>query len=192
MISQFSIFDPGFYEASRNGAHDPEFGNVSASQWFQTAVALEFQSIAAQFGCACEISEVDTEIARAFWLRDIGRMDIDGDGVPNHFKQAGFLSYWLRRRMVLRNPRPVVAYDSQVGKDRQMAFLQMAPEWASLIFGYNLCLFAESRKAPSDVSSYLRAMRVDFSFAHDMCNVMRNKHISPHSLMMIYRALFHR
>lgn len=196
MPSPFSIFQPGFYEAAREGAVVPDFGEVPPNQWFLAAVATEFTAIAGQYGCRCRVSEHDAEAARVLWVRDAKRMDIDGDGTPDHFKQAGFLSYWLRRRMALREPRAIVNYDTAVGKHRQETFLQMAPEFASFIFGYNLCLFAESKAkstdaTPSDiVIRDIRAHSLSFEYLHDVCLMMRTKHLSPHAITMTYRSLF--
>jgi len=191
LANEYSIFRPDFYDRAKNGCVIGDT-KIPANTWFLRTVAEELNQISIPFGCNCKVSEIEIETARQAWLRDVSSLKIDGGGTPDHFKQAGILSYWLRRRSPIRNFETFTKYDTEVGRYRQNTFVQMYNEIGAYIFGYNLCRFAEAKAETSsspDISGSL-TKSPDFKYTHDMGVLMKNKHISPHALMMIYRALF--
>jgi hypothetical protein len=192
MQTHYSIFHPCFYEAARHGININE-EVVTADHYFLKVVAFELSEIAKQFGCICRVSITEIETARQLWIRDTAALKVEGDGTPDHFKQAGILAYWLRRRAPLRNIATVLAYDTDVGRFRQQSFLHMSTELAAFNFGHNMCSFVEASHAAKRGEgsiTYLYNTAPNFDFSHDISVLMKTKHISPHALMMIYRAMF--
>lgn len=191
MKNEFSIYSPYFYDRAKDGAVIE--GEVfSASKWFLIALTAELADIADSFGCTCKASDIEIETARLSWLRDLDVLEINGSGRPDHFKHAGILAYWLRRRAPLRSMKKVVEFDTEVGKNRQRVFLEMSHELVAYMIGYDLARFANSRNEINkhdDISNIIRSKAPNLSFAQDMCVLMKTKHISPHALMMIYRAI---
>jgi hypothetical protein len=192
LSDDYSFYTPSFYDRAQNGAQI-DGADIPATSWFQLALAGEIQAIASSLGCRCKISDIEAENVRQSWMRDLRVLNIDGGGQPDHFKHAGILAYWLRRRAPIRNFERLTEYDTDVGKYRQATLVGMPSELTAFIIGYDLCRFAEARAVISEkrsVYDFLKANTIDFDFAHDVCVLMKSKHVSPHALMMIYRALF--
>ncbi|NBB81348.1 MAG: hypothetical protein GVY36_18225 [Verrucomicrobia bacterium] len=192
MTDFFSPFTPHFYDYSRTGCTDENGNDVSNRDWFKLCLAGAYKDVADIFACTCKISDVEIENVRTHWLRDVDALSIEGGGVPDHFKQAGVLSYWLRRRGPIRELKTSGAHDTEVGRERQQVFLRLCHELSAFMIGFELCRYAEAKSAldqGNDAVRHIQTIKPDFKFATDVSILMRNKHISPHSLMMIYRAV---
>lgn len=195
MTDFFSPFTPHFYDYSRSGCTDENGRHVSKADWFKLCLAGAYKDVADRFACSCKISDIEIENARVHWLRDIDALKINGNGTPDHFKQAGILSYWLRRRAPIRELKVISPYDTEVGRSRQQTFLKLNHELSAFIIGFELCRYAHMKSVLDQGTNaviQIKSIVPDFKYATDVSILMRNKHISPHALMMIYRAMLNR
>src|SRR5947209_2960256 len=99
MSADFRFYQPHILAYLKEGQTiDGEV--IPASEWFCQAVTKAYCTIAEGFGCEVFTSERRLNEAHALWVDDLVRMRIDGESQPDHFKHAGALAYWLRRRVV--------------------------------------------------------------------------------------------
>lgn len=190
-MDTITIYRPDVFDCFRDGTKLESGELVDAGQWFATAVAEQYQDIADRHGCRIELSTTRLEEARSLWARDTDRIDIKTETPPDHFKQAGFLVYWLRRRAVLNFAQ---RRESGVDISEQDRFLFGSNEVAAFLIGFRLCLFFEMKHfidtgdhIGHDVQKYI----FDGELKFDIATLLKHKNVSPHSLYLIFRALFY-
>lgn len=137
--------------------------------------------------------------ARKAWKKDIKRSTHHeknlSDG-PDHFKQAGYLAFWLRKYLPIisindekDNFSDAPGYDlSADQKEVRKTFGRYWNEYVAFNFGFQLVKLYEMGR--NDIDSEPNDLKLSRDFYRDMANVMKYKAISPHSLNMIYRSLF--
>jgi hypothetical protein len=186
-----TIYRPDVFDCFRDGVRLESGELIDAEQWFATAIAEQYQDIANRHGCRIELSTARLEEARSLWSHDTGRIDIKTETPPDHFKRAGFLVYWLRRRAVLNF---VHRRESGVDVSEQDRFLFGSNEVAAFLIGFRLCLFFEMKHfidigdhIGHDVEKY----HFDSELKFDIATLLRHKNVSPHSLYLIFRSLFY-
>ena len=189
-IDFITIYRPDVYDCFRSGSMSGPI-ETSPQQWFATCIAQEYSDIAGRHGCSIEFSATRLEEARLLWVRDTGRIDIDSDTTPDHFKQAGFLVYWLRRRGVVNFARRVKPI---AGIEEQDHFLLSPNEIASFLVGFRLSLFFASKHLIDErdhIGHDLQGLTFDSSLKFDIATLLKHKNVSPHSLYLILRTLFY-
>lgn len=203
-----SIYRPDVFECFRSGDEEGAPSPVSAEAFFSTSIATQYNLIAKGFGCSLKLSAFRLEDARRLWIRDVDRIEIeprfdvesapnatDRDGIPNHFKQIGFLVYWLRRRCVVESierNRPAAEKPHQTPQDR---FILSGNEICAFLLGFRICQFFEmslTADPDEDVAARIRQINLEAHLIHDAATLLRHKNLSPHALYLIYRALFYR
>jgi hypothetical protein len=181
------LFQPRVFDYLRNGG--PLRGQqVSAQEWFDRAVAEAFKDIARRHGCTVTLSGDRLDEARKLWVGETNKIRVDGEE-PDHFKQAGFLAYWLRRRVVINR--------KEEGDDPDgpgvATFLQFGNEICSFLLGFQLCLYFETgRISGEDRLKEIRETELTAEFVHDAAVVFFEKNVSPHAVYLFYRSLFYR
>jgi hypothetical protein len=125
------------------------------------------------------------------WCGDTHRLtekSMPAEDLPDHFKRFAFLSYWLRRYA------PVYLYDisianrssgqidvhSDIFKKRRW-LRAYGSEFIAFDFAYQLILAFENNKVVQPPNEYFLKM---------IMYCLKFKHISPHSLILIYYVLF--
>ncbi len=109
----------------------------------------------------------------------------DKNSVPDHFKIAGVLVYWLRRFAPVSDLRDLSS--TREASEDLMELLKKYPsEILAFGFGLSICNYFESEKKYNPVGK----PSVDANFYNIICYMMKFKNISPHSLGAIYRALY--
>jgi hypothetical protein len=186
----FSLYDPEFFDKLEHGA---ELDGVwhEGGTVFRTIVANAYQQISSNFDAKVSLSYDRVGEAHTYWLRDIKRVYDDPKAVPDHFKRAGFLAYWLRRRQVVHHIG-ASAVDSADTADVDK-FLINHNEFCAFTLGLRICHYfslADRLRVEPDISDYLNSQNLDFDFLIDVSTLMKNKNVSPHSLYLIYRAIF--
>ena len=132
MTSLYSLYQPDIFEYLQRGRSLPGGKKYSPDEFFRSAIGEACKDIAASFECTVNFSAARMEDSRVYWARDIPRIDIAGSKIANHFKQAAFLTYWLRRRIVIEK-----AFGSgPVGLKEQQYFREFSNEICALIVGY--------------------------------------------------------
>jgi hypothetical protein len=134
--------------------------------------------------------------AHTQWRGDLERISEFelNDGIPDHFKQAGHLAYWLRRCKPIYELNENKSYppagtkeDVDFTTDGQELLLKYANEYLAFSLGYHICLLhtiTDEKEA--------KEFRIDKNYLEIVCQFLRNKNVSPHALYLIYRSLFHR
>ena len=203
-----TIYRPDVFEWFRGGEQNAT-GAVSSDVFFGTCVATQYGLFARGFGCRVKLSATRVEDARRLWLRDVNRIELerrieplggplgvaDEDGIPDHFKQVGFLVYWLRRRCVVdlvERDRPSRGDAPHTPQDR---FLLSANEICAFLLGFRICQYFECEPLLTDVNdiaALIRKTNLERHLIYDVATLLRHKNLSPHALYLIYRALFYR
>jgi hypothetical protein len=186
-----TIYRPDVFDCFRgrvpNSLTDPN----ATKQWFASCLAHQYDDIAKRHHCEIRLSPTRLEEARLLWLRDTGRIDIQGDTIPDHFKQAGFLAYWLRRRLVVNWWQRSLVEEATVEQDK---FLLSANEICAFLLGFRLCLYFEF-KEQIDGRDHIGHLLQELTFASnlkfDVATLLKHKNVSPHALYLIYRTLFY-
>ncbi|ABD88962.1 hypothetical protein [Rhodopseudomonas palustris] len=183
-----TLYRPDVFERFRgDGFTEP----ADAKQWFASCIAFQYDDIAKRHLCELRISPTRLEEARLLWKRDTGRIDILGDTIPDHFKQAGFLAYWLRRRMVVGWwQRNLVDHASE----EQDKFLLSVNEVCAFFVGLRLCVYFEMKSQIDEndhIGHALQDINLGSDLKFDVATLLKHKNVSPHALYLIYRTLFY-
>jgi hypothetical protein len=185
----FSPFQPQFLDYLKNGGPGEAGGAISGDDWFREAIFRTFSDVAAKRQCTIQLSKRRIREARELWLNEIQNMKIAGGGEPDHFKQAGFLAYWLRRRVVISVVHEDTAF---VGNPAQLQFFQRPSEICAFLLGFRICLyFAAGRKATAEREEYLSSIELDNAFISEASVLLFEKQLSPHAMYLIYRSMFY-
>jgi hypothetical protein len=134
--------------------------------------------------------------ARLAWIDDLSRVahhEPNIDGELDHFKQCGHLAYWLRRSA------PVIEFDDLVEiygeegglyddeiKARKL-LIDYGTEYFAFDFGFQICQFYEQNR--TDRTTPLEMPNVDMEYLLTVCNFLKFKQVSPHSIFLIYKSL---
>jgi hypothetical protein len=205
MKNELHIYQPNIFDKFTSGTTLSNGEKISGDDFFVATLTLEAQEIAKTvFGCSIKMNEINLASARRYWCRDIENIlirreitktdsGIEKKTKPNEFKQAGFLAYWLRRRMVVERARRTKTFSAKESKRIQNEFLKNSSEAVAFIIGLRLCTYYRLR--PSSAASVpfnlvLKDATPSFSYIMDAVNLMKNKNVSPHALYLIYNSLF--
>ena len=193
----YSLFQPGIFDLLKDGLKD-QVGQVvladddqaplDGPEWFCRAMNRAFNKIADQRHCEVLMSKARLKEAHHLWLAEIGKIRTENGGEPDHFKRAGFLAYWLRRRVVISVPHE----RDRDGGERQKEFLRYSNEFCSFIVGYWLCLFFEAeRRTGTARKEELQKIVLDRGYLFDSAVLLHHKNVSPHAMYLIYKSLFY-
>lgn len=175
---------------------------------FIELIAVNYDFIAKEAGCKTVMSPRRLLEAHILWQADLTRTLNEGISKPtkklDHFKQAAFLAFWLRRLNPI-NDTKLVDEDNPVPvhlmNDQRVQFYRYGNEIAALLIGFQICLVHESARAfpkGGDVRNlhgarrieYLRRVRFPNELLKDYAMILKHKSMSPHSLYLMYRSLF--
>jgi hypothetical protein len=186
----FSLYDPDLFSNLRSGAtlNGRHYDGLTV---FRTLVAENYNQVAGRFGASLKFSYDRTDEAYEYWMRDIGRVYDAEDAEPDHFKRAGFLAYWLRRRQVVHHV--MTEPEGAIADKFRNRFLINHNEYCAFMFGFRICHYfslAEKLEDSADIAAYIGSQNLEPEFVFDVSTLMKNKNVSPHSLYLIYRACF--
>ena len=138
------------------------------------------------------ISDYRLRQAYEFWTNDLRRLmhfDLNESRRADHFKQAGYLAYWLRRSdpITEMNWPDVSDQFHAVTRARDIHLLYGA-EYPSLMLGFDLCRYFEANRIGS--SNYFSDYELDEDLVLTACHFMKTKSVSPHAVYMMYKFLF--
>jgi len=127
------------------------------------------------------------------WMQDLERVEAVEDKVrrADHLKCAGHLVYWLRRS----SPVDEFAYNMPLNPGKEF-MLRYGREYLAFDLGYRVAQVYElkihGRNLPENsfsLKSSLPGVPAN-DFIETTAHVMKTKHVSPHSLLVIYKAIF--
>lgn len=188
-MSNFALFQPNALDFMHRGEALPSGETIPKEEWFATAMVEAYADIADRYACEVWLSERRLLEAHNLWEQDLTNMSITDSEEPDHFKQAGFLAYWLRRRVVVERSAEAEGKPEVIYRDD---FLQYANEWCSFLVGFHICLPFEAGRTPTTERLHeLRTIRLRPQYLRDIAVLLHHKNVSPHSLYLIYRSLFY-
>ena len=144
-----------------------------------------------------KVSQFRLRDAHNAWMEDIVRVDgrekkVDG---LDHLKQCGHLAYWLRRMGPVYEFKDLIKSNNiQVDPmvrpaiDRFQAFLKRyGSEYIAFDFSYRTIWFYEKNR--TDGKRKQNPPELTHNYTADVCHMMKFKHVSPHSMFLIYKSL---
>lgn len=168
-----------------------KFGNPpDKDRWefFYETIADEIDVIASHFGCEAQISEIKLLDAQTYWLNDLKRLMIDESIEPDHFKHAGWLCHWLRKKSVISSLK--VFQEERLTE----VFENNFNEVVAFAIGLKLVIFYEccERDLSDDsiVASTSSGLNVSL-LLRDVAVYLSHKNVSPHAIYLIYKSLMH-
>lgn len=130
------------------------------------------------------------------WRDDMQRLEDRerklSDGA-DHFKQCANLAYWLRRMSPIIDyvdfAKEVEDIDDlyQDEKDRRELLNKYGTEFMAFDFGFQICQYYEMEKIDNPLHE---PPALSGEYIHDVCYMMKFKHVSPHSLFLVYKSIF--
>lgn len=193
LANSYSLYQKNIIEILKESGINIDGDDVDARQFFLTCVALEYEAVADRFNCGVRLNPTRLEDAQERWIQDIGNQRIDGEGVPDQFKHAGLLGYWLRRCQVVDFTNTKSSPDTAFAKNHQQRFLDAPNEILAFLLGFNLAAFYTFKVYKRDdytLSMFMRDSRPTDKYIYDVSHYLKEKHVSPHSVYLIYRAFF--
>jgi len=159
----------------------------SSDGFFVKFVNHNYNKFSREYGCAVTIHRRRTIDARDIWLDDCRRAleKLHTSTEIDEFKTAGFLAYWLRRRCVVDNVAPTLRVVGTPPTNTEIEFIKYANEICAFDLGFHFCIRFQALDAAD-----ARRIRLDHAFIRESAAFMSTKNVSPHSLYLIYRALF--
>lgn len=164
------------------------------STFFVNLVEYNFNRFAGQYGCSVTISPLRTlEVFDAWrrdseaWLAEMNRHQ--GTKGLDHFKQAGILAFWLRRRLVIERIHYLDPEIESGLKDPfpiQERFVEFGNEVASFFLGFHFCFRYEFEQRSWD----LPTAHLDDDYVATIATLLKRKNVSPHAMYLIYKSLF--
>lgn len=189
----FTLFQPNIIDILKTKGKVVNNQNYTSQEFFLTSIGLEFEKIAKRFGCGIILNPNKVKAAHKCWVADITGQRISGGGVPDQYKHSGLLAYWLRRKQIVESCEPTITYDADYSKNHQNEFLKAPSEMLSFILCFNLAAYYTypRYKTPTySLEAFMRDSRATDQYLYDAAHYLENKHVSPHSLYLIYRAFF--
>lgn len=210
MLEEYSLFQNNIIE------------RLDDRKWFIECMAFNFYSIGAEWGAFTETSARRLGETYDFWKVD-ARRTLDsgikkGTKQLDHFKQASFIAFWLRRQIPINRtlrilPDGTVA-DGRPFSSEEEFFFRYGNEICALLIGLELCLYYEiwvklhllskhtsvvepiandERPYATHTTStleYIRGCSLKRDCVRDFAMVLKHKNMSPHALYLLYKSLF--
>jgi len=166
--------------------------------FFLRFINFNFNVFAAQYGCSVTLTERRTHEAYDFWKHDLFRLLKDGESIRlDQYKRAGFLCFWLRRRIVVDEIAPIPNADLPPGNAREKLkrylpdFMQYGNEICAFTLGYHFCLrFAASSSESSELDTIVDAYKLAPTLLKEIAVYLKVKNVSPHALYLMYKLIF--
>ena len=172
---------------------------------FIKCMAGNYLLVAEKHCCDITVNSSRLKNAYTFWNDDIERTLESGiqDGSPDLdcFKQAAFLTFWLRRFHPLEHVNNAGDRDDAAAKALRDWFAIYGNEIVAITIGLHICqnyslmqLRAHEKGENIPKQRGLPEMLSLFEYTHefmiDFATILKHKNNSPHAIALIYRALF--
>lgn len=162
--------------------------------FFFNFIDYNFSRFAGQYGCSITTNLLRTLDAFDAWRRDaeawLGEMNRhQGTTGLDHFKHAGILAFWLRRRLVIERIQfldPQMESGVRDPSPTQERFVEFANELSSFFLGFHFCLRYEFDERRWD----LETGHLDDDYVATIATLLKRKNVSPHAMYLIYKSLF--
>jgi hypothetical protein len=182
-------------------------GKLKERTFFVNAMAYNFYVIGEDWGTSVQISRRRVGEVFDYWTADASRTLKDGINQSttelDHFKNASFIAFWLRRQIpinttfILRADGEIV--DGNPLSSEQEVFFRYGNEICALLIGFQLCLYYELVRKDNDANvvqfkgpriDYINKLRLRHELVREFGMVLKHKNMSPHGLYLMYKSLF--
>lgn len=119
------------------------------------------------------------------YMEDTKRLDGKMSTTPDHFKRAGVLAYWLRRHNPVLSWRETGAMPHDEHISVRNFLMRYGHGYLAFAYGYKISLLYVRKDTGGQTMPELTS-----NYIESICNLMKYKSVSPHSLGFIYRSLF--
>lgn len=182
---------------------DDIFDKLTDKEWFKSFVKYQYEGVFFKTELITpKISNFRILQAHNRWCKDVKRIsnnEYDGKTL-DHFKQSALLCFWLRRfspvSEYIEDPA-LKPFEGRIRYNDNDRFLyKYGAQKAAFDIGFRICRFFEARRADSkDIYGVsLNISDFDLSryegYTKDVAYVLSEKNVSPHTLNLIYKALF--
>ncbi|WP_298362532.1 hypothetical protein [uncultured Litoreibacter sp.] len=192
-MNQFSLYQDGIFRRLAEGS-----GGLDREEFFLEVIDQAAKAVASKCGFEIELHPTRIQEAQDLWIEDIQSLTLDkkigGETVRAcEYKQSSFLTYWLRRRLVVYSVSPKNPGD----RDFDTLFKEYPSEYVALSIGLKLAAFHRFASAPNfhgDALAEISDKGDDmlFSLMHDALVLLHHKNVSPHALYLVFKALYTR
>lgn len=156
------------------------------------------------------LSRYNVQEAHGLFSKDIDRLTrIENGGKPlEQYKRIAFLVYWIRRLSpisAILSPVEILKIEKITEKQKFIALY--ANEYCSFDIGYRLGRYVASRNKELENPTFreillalnphstislqdIRYYNLTPKHIHDVCAMLKEKNVSPHSLYLLYSSYF--
>ena len=154
-------------------------------EFFYEVISDEIDQIASHFGCQAELSEIKLLEAQSYWLHDLEGLRVSESEEPDHFKHAGWLCHWLRKKSVISR---LTIFQEERLTD---VFADHFNEYTAFAIGLKMVIFYECcERGISDAAIVRSARSVAVpNLIRDVAVYLSHKNVSPHAIYLIYKSL---
>lgn len=153
---------------------------------FVEVISNEINEIAGHFGCEAHFSRQKLIETWEVWDSDLLELNIRESELPCHFKHAGWLCHWLRRK------QPVHGLENIHAHRRQEVFDRHYNEVIALAVGLRVATYYECCRLELPKGAIRASMQqvIDRDFYTDFVNYLSHKSVSPHAIFLCLRSIF--
>lgn len=153
---------------------------------FVEVISKEIDEIAGNFGVTAHVSKEKLIQAWEVWDSDLMELNIRESEEPCHFKHAGWLCHWLRRKQPIYKLEPLLPHR------RQDIFDDHHNEVIALTIGLRVATYYECCRHNLPKGSISASMRkvIDREYYTDFVNYLSHKSVSPHAIFLSLRSIF--
>lgn len=161
--------------------------NLSHLSVFREVISSEYESICAYFGCLPKINDIDLLKAQDHWIDDMESLPIAESTEPDHFKHAGWLCHWLRKK------QPITQLTIHDDKKMEDWFEDSYNEVCAFVVGLKLVIFHECCEYDYSNEQIVKAAKrgAYIDILPDVALYLDHKNVSPHAIYLIYKAAMH-
>jgi hypothetical protein len=173
---------------------DDPLGAIKDQKVFIEVVRNHLSVLMRPYQLSAALSLPRLNEAYSYWIADLGRLgthELDGSN-PDHFKQAGHLSYWIRRTRPIIDME-VISIETRADlspedayKDEYKLFFNYGNEYLAFELGFHLSNFY----VLFDAKKPGKLVLPSWDLIECACHFLNAKNVSPHALFLIYKAFF--
>lgn len=180
-----SLYRKGILRLLKTGTSEEE-----RVKFFNRVITEEARDTARRFGAEiARFSNLRIAQAQDYWQRDVMRLretirpsrpDVLPE--PDEFKQAAFLAYWLRRRIVV---------DGVQTKNLDLA--RYMNEIVAFVIGFRICHLHQAIRpeiSGEEALERIRQFQLTKKYVREVAVFLHHKNVSPHALYLVYKSLF--
>lgn len=191
--------------------NDDLFAKVLDVDWFLPFINYQFASVSfANCSLRPVLSRYNLLEALSSYRSDIKDLERreNGGGEAEQFKKAAFLAYWLRRVSPIQSIIGTApAAKASTATDFQSFLIAYANEYCAFDLGFRISRYWVTRDEDLEHHSVritsvydgitneidfknISHFRLSRAYIRDVCQLMKEKNVSPHALYLMYKGIF--